>query len=284
MERDPSRPAPRRRRPMRGLYPAGDAKSIVYVLGSSRSGTSALRNAICMTRYNGYGEGHMQPLLSRIVSAVEGYGDPEANKTGNARDRLDAEALLRHLFAGYEAYLAEQQTSGYLLDKTPTSQIVAAVPMLNRYHSAPKFIFCARRHVDNISSKVRKFPNKPFANQCKTWAGCNRSWVELKDQLDGNYLDFDFHELTTAPETIARRIALYLDLSAAEEVAIAAYLTSARPQSDDPGRDLTGYLKFSELDWSAEDKETFLRICGPVGEAMGYGLEHYFLEEEQAAG
>ena len=38
--------------------------TILYILGSTRSGTSALRNAIAGTRYKGFGEGHLVPILS----------------------------------------------------------------------------------------------------------------------------------------------------------------------------------------------------------------------------
>ena len=41
---------------------------MLYVLGSTRSGTSALRNAITRTRYKGYGEGHMEPMLAEIIA------------------------------------------------------------------------------------------------------------------------------------------------------------------------------------------------------------------------
>ncbi|MAU94913.1 sulfotransferase [Marinibacterium profundimaris] len=277
---------PRRRDRLHGMYPEDGRTRIVYILGSSRSGTSALRNALARTRYNGYGEGHMQPLLSRLSEEVLAYGatTTAGPRPGNARAGIDREALLRHLFRGYEAYLSEQRRSGYLLDKTPTSRMVAAVPLLNRYHQDAKFIFCARRHVDNVQSKIRKFSGRSFEAQCRVWARCNRSWATVKEELEGNYLAFDFNDLAVRPGAIAARIAAYLELPPEEEAGMAAYLVSERPQAASATRDPTRFLKFSELDWTEAEKETFVKICGPVGDAMGYGYESYFRETEPACG
>ena len=264
----------------RGIYREDGRKTILYVLGSTRSGTSALRNAIYQTRYNGYGEGHMEPLLSHIVEKVRAFAGTKTR--GNARDRLEADALLEHLFRGYEEYLSEQQISDYLMDKTPSSRIIAAAPMLNRYHGDAKFIFCARRHVDNVQSKIKKFSGKDFTTHCQAWASANRAWERVRDQLDGNYLAFDFHDLAVDPAGIAARIAAYLELPPEEETLMAEYLVSERPQSESATRDLTKYLRLSELDWTDEQREIFQRICGPLGESMGYGYERYFRHQEEA--
>ncbi|MAC81962.1 MAG: hypothetical protein CML66_28350 [Rhodobacteraceae bacterium] len=300
----PARPGVRgRARQFQGVNQVEGRKTIVYILGSSRSGTSALRNAVAQTRYNGFGESHIEPLLSQIVSTVRGYGGARTTREdklrrqgrksdagteqrkpplGNARDTLDADALLRHLFRGYECYMTERKRSHYLIDKTPSARIIRAVPMLNRYHEDPRFTFCSRRHVDNIQSKLKKFSDTAFVDQCKAWAACNQAWLQVRDRLRGNCLAFDFHDLAAMPEEIAARIATYLELSAEEQAAMARYLVSARPQSEDPDRDLQRYLKLSDVDWSDEDKETFRRVCGPVGEALGYGFESYFAEPDPA--
>ncbi len=192
---------------------------------------------------------------------------------------MNAQRLLIQLFRGYERYLANELKSDWILDKTPSVRIVQMVPDLNRFHANVRFIHCTRRHVDNVASKLKKFPEMTFTQACQTWARGNAAWLEVRDTLDGNYLEFDFHTLVTNPEEIATRIATYLELDDEEEAAIAAYLISQRPQAA-PTRDLTKFLRLSQLDWSSEQVAEFNEICGPLGERLGYGTEEYFLRTE----
>lgn len=266
------------RNPMKGLRREDGKRTVVYILGTTRSGTSALRGAVFMTRYKGYGEGHMAPLLTQIMEDVRGYRTGVSGELGDARSRLDPDDLLRHLMRGYEGYLAGQLGSDYILDKTPTLGMIEMVPDLNRLHEDARFIFCSRRHVDNIQSKLRKFPDQGFIKSCNSWASCHRTWLEVREELDGNYLEFDFHELATNPTRITNLIAAYLGLDIyRERVIMNAYLKARRPEGASD-RDLTRFLKLSETGWSAQEMDDFRRICGDMGDRFGYGEEQYFKE------
>lgn len=252
---------------------------IVYILGSTRSGTSALRNGLCQTRFTGYGEGHLVPILRDIIGVVdrhktEGLGSDVA---GNGLYRMDRDAMLRHLFRGYERYLSTRfkKKKGCVVDKTPTLVPIQAAPDLNRFHSTPHFIYCARRHLDNVQSKIRKFPGQSLEQHCREWVKCNESWLEVRERMNGNYLAFDFHDMATDPMGVATRIGSYLSLTAEDTAGLGAYLVSKRPQTTED-RDLTQFLRLSDIDWTDEDKDTFVRICGPLGDRLGYGMEEYF--------
>ncbi|WP_226583449.1 sulfotransferase [Acuticoccus sediminis] len=252
---------------------------VVYVLGSTRSGTSALRNALATTRFHGYGEGHLVPLLMDIISAVrrqgrEGMG---ASVPGNGLKELRAPKLLRHLFRGYEAYLSEQLRSRHVIDKTPTIVPIEASPLLNTLHTAPRFIYCSRRHVDNVRSKLKKFPGRTVEQHAREWTGCSQAWQRVREELDGNFLALDFYDVATDPAGTGERIGHYLGLEAAEVASLSAYLTSQRPESV-PGRDLTDFHRLSEMEWSAAEKEALMSICGPMGTELGYGWESYWAE------
>ncbi|QYK40369.1 MAG: sulfotransferase [Paracoccaceae bacterium] len=251
---------------------------IVYILGTTRSGTSAIRNALATTRYKGYGEGHLIDILTEIISVVrrEARANEGAKVAGNGVSALRERVLIRHFFHGYERYLVENLGSSHLLDKTPNIHPIAHAPDLLAFHQHARFIHCARRHVDNLQSKRKKFRDKPFANQCTEWAECHRAWERVKPQLGNSYIEFDHHDLVTDREGTCRSMAELLELDEAETQRMIAYLESERPQATAPGADLDRFLKFSEIDWSEEDKDSFLSICGPVGDKLGYGLETYF--------
>lgn len=277
------KPAGKGPRPMRGMFRKTGRRSIVYVLGTTRSGTSALRGALFQTRFKGYGEGHMDPLLMRLSEVVSAHAEAADPNLGTAWSKLDAAALTQALFKGYEAYLSAQAESDFLLDKTPTRGAIRAAPMLNRLHTDPYFIFCARRHVDNVQSKRRKFPGTSFASCCRDWAACNADWQEARAALDGNYLQFDFAELATNPEEIIGRIADYLGINRPRERENMRVFLNARRPEGRSGRDLTRFLKLSETGWSDAEKDQFREICGPVGDAMGYGYDSYFREDDAGA-
>lgn len=254
--------------------------SIVYILGSTRSGTSALRNAVAGTRYKGFGEGHLVPVLTEIIDTVRrnGASGLGADVPGNGLSSLRGDDLIRALFAGYERYLADILKSEYIVDKTPTITPIRAAPDLATFHSDVKFIHCSRRHVDNVQSKLKKFPDKPLENYAREWTDCHDAWFKTREILKDRGLEFleiNFQEMVEDPSGTATRIGDYLELDEEEISYMETYLRSQRPQSDQ-NRDLTKFLKFSELRWSDSDKRRFVAITSKVGAMLGYGLESYY--------
>ncbi len=248
----------------------------LYILGSTRSGTSALRNAIYQTKYKGFGEGHTVPILIAIIKEIyRAKSNPAADVNGNALNALDAEQLISALFQAYENHQAEAVKSRFILDKTPNVIPIENAATLLRHHTRARFVHCSRRHIDNIDSKVRKFPQHPFRNHCIEWAKCIAAWQEAKVGLRGHYVDFDYYYLVNDVEGTAARIADLLELEKGEVLAMANYLKTERPQAS-PDRELVKYIKFSEVTWSDEDRDIFTRVCVPVGKSLGYGLESYF--------
>lgn len=250
---------------------------IAYILGSTRSGTSALRNAIAATRFKGYGEGHLAPVLQALLDNVRalkanGIG---TDVQGTGLNQLRVDVLLRHFFHGYERYLSKQFSSEFIVDKTPTVVPIQLAPDLRRYHAQARFIYCARRHVDNIHSKLRKFPDQSLEQHCREWAGCNAAWLDVRDRLEGDSLFIEFHDLTHEPERTAREIGRFLELDPAETDIIAGRLAKDRPEQTTP-RDITRFLRLSESEWTAQERDMIRDICGPVGREFGYGFEEYF--------
>lgn len=254
--------------------------TILYILGSTRSGTSALRNAIAGTRYKGYGEGHLVPILSEIISSVRRNGESGLGATvpGNGLSGLKGDALIKSLFAGYEQYLSDHLHATHIVDKTPTIAPILAAPDLAAYHSDAKFIHCSRRHLDNIQSKVKKFPDKSLENHAREWADCHQAWFAAKQALENqgkDFLEVNFYEMAEDPSGVAAKIGAYLEFDTAEIEYVESYLQSQRPQAN-KDRDLKKFLKLSELPWGEADKRRFVEITSPVARTLGYGLEQYY--------
>ncbi len=251
---------------------------IVYILGSTRSGTSAVRNALAETRYRGYGEGHLVQILVEMIATVrrERVSGQGAAIQGNGLNALRERVMIRHFFHAYERYLSESLGSTLLMDKTPNIIPIQSAVDLYTFHQNATFLHCARRHVDNIQSKLKKFPNQSFISQCREWAECHLAWERAKPDLGESFFEFDFMDMVARRQETCEHIGDLLKLTPEEVTAFATYLENERPQSATPDRDLNRFLKFSDMDWSDEDKDAFLRICVPVGEKLGYGLETYY--------
>lgn len=251
---------------------------IVYILGSTRSGTSAVRNALAETRYRGFGEGHLVQIVVEMMATVrrERASGQGSAIPGNGLNALRERVLIRHFVHAYERYLIESLGSTLLMDKTPNIIPIQNAPDLYTFHQKAKFLHCARRHVDNIQSKLKKFPEQSFASQCREWAECHLAWARAKPDLGESFVEFDFMDMVVRRQETCQRIGDLLELTAEEVSALVTYLENERPQSSTPDRDLNRFLKFSEMTWSDEDKDTFLRVCVPVGETLGYGLESYY--------
>jgi len=251
---------------------------IVYILGSTRSGTSAVRNALAETRYKGYGEGHLVKILVDLIACVrrERVTGQGATIQGNGLNALRERVLIRNFFHGYERYLTESLGGSFLMDKTPNIIPIQNAVDLHTFHQKATFLHCARRHVDNIQSKLKKFPDQSFASQCREWAECHLAWERAKPGLKGSYVEFDFMDMVVKRHEVCQNIGDLLGLDAHEVKAVFDYLENERPQSATPDRDLARFLKFSEMTWSDADKDVFLRVCGPVGDKLGYGLESYY--------
>ena len=257
--------------------------TILYILGSTRSGTSALRNAIAGTRYKGFGEGHLVPILMDIIESVQTHSTSGlgADVPGNGLSSLKGDDLIRALFAGYEQYLSDFLKSPYIVDKTPTITPIRATPDLARYHGNAKFIHCSRRHIDNVQSKIKKFPDKPLENHAREWSDCHDAWFEVKHILEERgtgFLEINFHEMAADPSNAAKKIGRYLELNGEEISGIESYLQSQRPQATQD-RDLNKFLKLSELRWSDLEKRRFVEITSRVGSVLGYGLESYYQDQ-----
>jgi hypothetical protein len=161
------------------------------------------------------------------------------------------------------------------MDKTPNVVPIENAANLLTFHSNAKFIHCSRRHVDNIQSKIAKFPQQSFQNHCIEWAKCSSVWQHVKPNLGESFVDFDYHALVTDVKGTVQKIGTLLGLNGAEMENMVEYLQHQRPQAA-PDRDLVKHLKFSEVNWSDEERELFTKICVPVGNSLGYGLESYF--------
>jgi hypothetical protein len=250
-----------------GSYP-------VFVLGSARSGTTALSLAMSKaTKYQGFPEGHVLDVGIRLHHAMNGHFekkdpwiDPSARaafqigRLSHARFHSEVIQVLRRLASGY--------TTPHWFDKTPTFEMVASAPILAHAWPNARFIFMKRRGLENVQSRIRKFARSNFAGSCRDWNLIMAGWRTVRQSLEGKFIEIDQHYMAEDPDLAAEGVGSLLHLEASEIETFASVLRRVRPESTGPADNIVSEL--AELNWPPENIESFREICGAEMAAYGY--------------
>jgi hypothetical protein len=253
---------------------AGGVSRPVFVLGSVRSGTSAMCLALQRgTRYRGFPEGHVLDIAIRLFGALGAHYDmkdrwiPRAvsgrfqmGRVGYAHFHRELIDLLTRAAAGY--------TTPYWFDKTPTYQMVASVPLLAQAWPEARFLFMKRRGLENMASRARKFRGGDFRGACRDWALIMSAWRAVRDTVTDRFLDVDQLDMLTNPKGTAADVGRLLGLPPPEVEALAALIGRERPELTDPTASIVD--KPSDLGWTPEQISVFQEVCGTEMEAYGY--------------
>jgi hypothetical protein len=248
----------------------------VFVLGSARSGTTAMMLALRQCgRYQGYNEGHLLPLFARLQGVVANhYGRSAANAVPGINTliaNVPAQMVTDALQSAFISIIRATFPTGFWLDKTPGPDMVKAVPLLRKIWPESRYIFMKRRPVDNIESRRRKFPTINFRDHCRLWADSMMSWHAIRDELAEVSLEVDQVQLAREPELTARNVAALLNLTEKETAALVASFNKDRPQRTGP--DFTRIVDINSVDWSAEQRAAFAEICAEPIELFGYDAD-----------
>ncbi len=253
----------------------------VFILGSARSGTSALAQALARnTRFAGHGEGHLLDLASGLGKAVEGHYERRRGEWAPGVNTMIAAAPQEFLGDavryGFVALARALFPSGFWLDKTPRAEMTRAAPALLSIWPNARFVFMRRRAFENIESRRRKFPGVDFYDHCVGWADSIAAWEEVRPALAGRAVEMDQFVLSREPARATEALATLLDLDAAECARLSQALSVDRPERTSAR--FAELYEPEELDWSVEQWEVFDNLCAPTFNRLGYARNRdYFL-------
>ncbi|NDY90906.1 sulfotransferase family protein [Ideonella livida] len=256
---------------------AANAGRKVFVVGSPRSGTTAVGNAIRgALGLPNYGEAHLLPVLHGLIEALDRLWEtPSVREAGanvsnlvahvppeEIRSRLGTlfRQMYRHLHAGQS-----------FCDKTPGVPMLRALPLAQVVWPDARFIFCHRRGVENVASRLRKFGAEgDFQGHCQDWSMAMRVWLESSALLSpGSWLQVEQRELALAPDTVAQRLAQHLQLEPDQHQRLAEYLRHQRPEQTALQAEQHP-VGLQDLGWPPEQVDTFRSLCGEMMQRYGY--------------
>jgi hypothetical protein len=266
-----------------GCKPLAPEESFpIFVTGSVRSGTSAICWALMRaTRYHGFLEGHVLDVAFKLASVIEAHfgaknlsfppaiaADFHLGRYSDRRFDAVAQRILRGLTAGY--------TTPFWVDKTPSLRMVRSVPILAHTWPNGRFIFMKRRGLENVMSRLRKFPTARFDGSCRRWASIMGEWRTVRASVSRRFLEIDQRTLLDEPGTTAERVGALLNLGDTEVETLAAQLRALRPEVTDPTARVLDDV--SQTGWSPEQISLFRDICGTEMEAYGYTYDSRYSE------
>lgn len=268
-------PSPTSARPM-ATWPRpsrDDAHRPVFILGSARSGTSAIAHGLlAATRYEGGEEGHFLDVLAPLAVGLHKFYVGKSDEWGGGRNTMIASVPQRFVDDALHdiAITAARAVfpSGLWLDKTPSVDMVYLAPRLRDIWPRARFIFMKRRAIENVASRLRKFPYG-FAQNCREWTATMAAWSIVRESLSGVALELDQLALLRRPEAAAEAVARLLDLPEVERDRLTQQLVYERPQRTSTDADAVRGIERQE--WTPDWRREFEEICGPMMDRFQYG-------------
>jgi hypothetical protein len=263
------------------LAPTDDTQWPVFVLGAARSGTSAIAQALLSSGgYEGHEEGHLLPLLQRLLNAVHVFYADNADEARGMRDTFISRVPPTYFIGsvrGLFAHLPKKlYPTGRWIDKTPKAEMIAVAPILREIWPNARFIFMRRRAIENVASRMRKFPTFSFDEHCADWASVMKTWLYVRDKLGNAAIELDQVALARDPERFGQEMSRFLGLEGKTDILFKQAIKLDHPEQTSTAFASTYSLE--KMDWTPEQKRKMIQSCGELMTSFAYGLdERYFL-------
>jgi hypothetical protein len=249
----------------------------VFIVGSARSGTSALVDGLMSVGFHGFREGMLLSLISKIGQLTEQHFKVFGKgKKRNMLASVDKDKLKDSLFQVLKDAASELNATPPWLDKTGSPEMIRSIPPILRLWPDAAVIFAKRRGIENVLSRIKKFPAHDFEHHCQSWAANMTAWRRIRTQLPaGTFVEVDQQDMIQQPEKVAEALAKLLRLPDAQVRKLATTFQSKRPQQTDKDS-ATRVYSLKTSGFSDEQAATFLNLCKEEMEAFGYSTDERY--------
>ena len=241
----------------------------VFVLGPARSGTSI--TYACMRRVfrlPGRGESHVMPAFQAMLDAFYDYKGRKKTTGNFAFQSLDPAQLETHLHGFVRGFYAGLYPHGGFVDKTPGAPAIRGIPLIRAVFPDARILITKRGGVETVTSHRRKFDSSIVA-ACRAWTACMDAilWAEANCK---DVQVIEQHDMTNRPDVVAEAICTHLGQPRRARQ-VARFLQENEKQRSST-HDASRALTLADVPWTAEDKETFARLCGDMMRRLDYPM------------
>jgi hypothetical protein len=248
--------------------------SPLFIVGSPRSGTTVLVDAALACGFHGFREGNLLGLLQPLYDRIHDYfRRPETANAKTVVAHVRRDALKTTVRDAFKAELERLNEQHPWLDKTCNAETILVVPDLVQMWPNCRIIFARRRAIENIQSRLKKFPERDFHYHCRDWTRNMWAWRRVREGLEAwRYLEVDQHDVVVQPQNVAQGIASLLRLDAKARARMESAFRNLRPQQTAPGT-AERVIPLNETSWTPAQIAKFIEICGTEMEAYGYSMD-----------
>lgn len=246
----------------------------IFILGNPRTGSSTVSDCLReLLGIQGYHEGQFNNLK-----------EYEANKDiaiGNINRELFFNNILHSFKNTYESLFDDSQK--YWIDKTPDSNLYEIKQILYLWPDS-KFIMLKRRSLENIKSRLIKFPSDDFQYHCQSWNNIMQNWYHLdKTLLKDNFIEIEHYDMLFNIEKVAKDITSLLpDYKDKEEQIISFFQTNYNQSTTGKKPEI---VDIDTIGWTDDQKMIHHKTCGETLNLYNYSLDkNYFLKHEDKNG
>jgi hypothetical protein len=255
----------------------GSMRHPVFIVGSPRSGTSALVDVMRSSGFNGFREGNFLGLLHGVSQLIDRHYTWFASDDKRVLvSNVDKDEMKRTLFETFRTITNTLNPQDPWFDKTGNPEMILAIPIVRQLWPSAVFVFAKRRGIENVISRITKFPGHPFQYHCINWAKNMSAWRSMREQIPEEcFLEVEQRNMVRYPEDTARELCTFLGVSEATWPAVVKVMQTHRPQETTQGS-ASRTCSLAASGWSKEQIETFLKHCGPEMNAYGYTLDEQY--------
>jgi hypothetical protein len=246
----------------------------VFIIGSPRSGTSILVDALYSAGYKGYREGSFLSLITGIAQVIDRHYAAFADGNDSILiSHIDQAVVKQQIFDVLKSLIDDRNPHHPWFDKTGNPEMILAVPVLRKLWPDSAFVFAKRRAIENIMSRMKKFPKHTFEYHCSDWARNMATWRTVRDALpEDRYTEIDQQEMIQKPEEAARKLRTLLGLESEKEEAIVETFKSNRPQQTETNS-AARLFSLTTTGWQESQCEIFRKHCATEMAIYGYSMD-----------
>jgi hypothetical protein len=249
----------------------------VFVVGSPRSGTSILVLGLLGAGYFGFSEGNFLSLITMIDRQVDRHFTVFGSDNPRVlTSRIDKNVLKANLTKVLADAVAAQHEGKVWFDKTGNPEMIEAIPSLLAIWPGAHFIFAKRRAIENIMSRILKFPKHTFEYHCADWARNMLAWrVLMQNHPTLPSLEVDQRDINDSPEATAAMICKFLQVPPEDQAKMATIFAREQPQRSGPGSAGRTFT-LESTGWTEPQQQVFHRYCDEAMRAFGYTEDQFY--------
>jgi hypothetical protein len=245
----------------------------VFIVGSPRSGTSILVDALLTVGYRGFREGNFLSLLFNINREIDNHYSIFSD--GNEKvmtNRISKDIFKGKIFRCFYDVVSEHNSMPPWFDKTGNPEMISCIPILRSLWPDAIFIFAKRRAIENVTSRLKKFPAHSFEHHCIDWARNMATWRSVRSQLPAAaFIEIDQQQIIQCPDEAALSLNAFLSVDTSKNDDLIKVFQINRPQQTADGS-AARVISLESTGWSDQQKSVFLQHCKAEMEAFGYSM------------